>query len=183
MSIIYQKNITDVENRVKRKTDGFTLIELLVVVLIIGILAAIALPQYEKVVGITKVKTLLPLMRSIAEAEKVFYLANGQYTSFFGELDISMPAGGEINISSEGTESVLYTNFTCYIHKNNDGAASIYCSSKKVSNISLERYFTSSRFICWASKEDRLAHSICQNISGLTTHNTTSGSGGKGYVF
>ena len=73
---------------------GFTLIELLVVVLIIGILAAIAIPQYEKTVNKSRVARWFPMGRAIATAMDSYYLANnGTYPTSFDELD-AFPAGG-----------------------------------------------------------------------------------------
>lgn len=71
---------------------GFTLIELLVVVLIIGILAAIALPQYQKAVDKARYTQLITTLDALATGEEAYYLANGEYTTQFGDLDIA-PSG------------------------------------------------------------------------------------------
>ena len=70
---------------------GFTLIELLVVVLIIGILAAIALPQYEKTVERARAAEALQMVSSIAKANEIYKLANGSYTTDINRLDIQVP--------------------------------------------------------------------------------------------
>lgn len=70
---------------------GFTLIELLVVVLIIGILSAVALPQYRKAVLKARAAEGITLLYSIEKAEDVYFMANGQYTADLEALDLDLP--------------------------------------------------------------------------------------------
>ncbi len=75
------------------RRGGFTLIELLVVVLVIGILAAVALPQYQVAVFKSRFATLRPLVDGVAKAQETYYLANGQYATRFDEMSIDAPGG------------------------------------------------------------------------------------------
>ena len=71
---------------------GFTLIELLVVVLIIGILAAVALPQYTKAVEKSRTAEAMQLLGDIATAEQIYYMANNKFTTDDSKLDLQFPS-------------------------------------------------------------------------------------------
>lgn len=78
---------------------GFTLIELLVVVLIIGILAAIALPQYQKAVERSRMAEAVQVLGDIAAAQQVYYMQNNEFADGFDELN-----EGDINIADPSQE-------------------------------------------------------------------------------
>ena len=82
MAKIYQKSFPGGKNA------GFTLIELLVVVLIIGILAAIALPKYELAVEKSRASEALANIKSLAAAQRLYFMSNGVYTDNINDLDI-----------------------------------------------------------------------------------------------
>ena len=71
---------------------GFTLLELLIVVLIIGILAAIALPQYKKAVERSKMAEAVTIVKTIAQAQQRYYLLHNEYLDCTGldALDINL---------------------------------------------------------------------------------------------
>ena len=81
-------------------TSGFTLIELLVVVLIIGILAAVAMPQYTKAVDRSRYASMMQAARSIENAQDAFYMENGRYATDWDELPVSLPK--DLPTNSEG---------------------------------------------------------------------------------
>ncbi len=78
--------------------QAFTLIELLVVVLIIGILAAVALPQYQKAVEKSRAAQAITLLKSVFQAAKAYELANGNWPSSFEELSLDIPWTGTVCI-------------------------------------------------------------------------------------
>ena len=77
-----------------KNRHAFTLIELLVVVLIIGILAAVALPQYQKAVLKSHLVQLWVRADALEKAARVYYLANEMYPTDVRELDIEIAASG-----------------------------------------------------------------------------------------
>lgn len=88
--------------------NGFTLIELLVVVLIVGILSAVALPQYQAAVEKSRLARMLPNVKTVKNALEVYRLANGEYPpDRVSDLDVILDGcvldtpGGEIHCAQE----------------------------------------------------------------------------------
>lgn len=95
---------------------GFTLIELLVVVLIIGILSAVALPQYQKAVRKARMAEAFTLVKSAAQAVDAYIMATGEMPSDWNQLDIEIP--GENGNWSGGPTKVTKTyNYTLFLNR------------------------------------------------------------------
>ncbi len=96
---------------------GFTLIELLVVVLVIGILASVALPQYTKAVAKSRYSQLITAGKSLKDAMEVYYMANGNYPQYWGDLDIEFKG---CTADTSARYMLWCDNFAVDMFKSND---------------------------------------------------------------
>lgn len=140
---------------------GFTLIELLVVVLIIGILAAIALPQYELSVEKTRASQALVALRSLKDSMERERLARGQYPTVIEDIDITVPANQYWTFS-------ISTDFSIFaIRKANTGGFNKnYLIAYRFDGI---RH----RLICRSSEDIEYGEKICKAIGATTNDGGT----------
>ena len=85
---------------VHRRRAGFSLIELLIVVVIIGILAAIAIPQFANTKGKALVAKVKSDLRQLATAEEAYFYGTGQYPTDLNLLGMAASPGVSLTIVS-----------------------------------------------------------------------------------
>ena len=145
------------------KNQAFTLIELLVVVLIIGILAAVALPQYQKAVLRTKYVQLMTIGDAIHKAEEAYYLANGQYTNNADELDIQIPASTKYSFSLDVRNTGDYKGHA---------AIAVYLTNQDIYYVVyLDKHTvpasrTGKRYCRVSSGGSDMEREVCKNLTG-----------------
>jgi type IV pilus assembly protein PilA len=87
----------------KSRKAGFTLIELLIVVVIIGILAAIAIPKFSSTKGQAFLAAMRSDLRNLATAEEGYYYSNNSYSSNLAQLNFLTSAGVTVSVPEATT--------------------------------------------------------------------------------
>ena len=174
---------------IKNNNKGFTLIELLVVVLILGILAAMAMPQYFKAVERSRMSEAVTLLGSIAQAQQRKYMQINRYTTSFRSLDVAPKDASGASYCTKGTQPTdttavtpATTNAKCgtgngfiIVMENtalNSGAATATRAGGSTLQYaySLKRFYGGQGTLCTAAASNVNGEELCADYCGLDSY-------------
>ena len=189
---------------IKNNNKGFTLIELLVVVLILGILAAMAMPQYFKAVERSRMTEAVSLLSSISQAQQRKYLQINAYAKDYRGLDVA-PAGatgsayytkGNVTTGAGGNGFVVTLSAANAYTTGFATATRVAGASSNAAGLNyqynLVRYYTSDLTTCNGTNAngqalcadfcgiDTPVSSCCSNGTSADCNGTTTGGGSNG---
>lgn len=156
--------------RVNKK--GFTLIEILVAVLIIGILAAIALPKYQLAIDKAKYTKMIDFTRAIMESELRALMLKDNPT--FEDLDFDIPANCTLHTGAGSyRKKLIFCDNGKWFCLLNNANPKFYprCSDN---TINATYYYSIKgnqiKRICYAHTKDKTdrANRLCQAMTGTT---------------
>ena len=179
----------------KIRNKGFTLIEMLVTIIIMGILASIALPQYQQSVLKTRYMKLIPVVKALKQAEEEYFLMHRDYAYDFDELSFSFKGATGHSTTSEGAcqrGSVMHgRDFNIHIYEgnclpyvygellNNNGRRSvgflIYLDYNRNANGVRSLTSWSSRRYCYAFDHSEKMQKLCASLTNNTPEEGWSG--------
>ncbi len=157
----------DLESHRFFDNSGFTLIELLVVVLIIGILAAVALPQYQKAVVRSRISEVLVNIKTLETAVNAVYLETGAYPTDFTVLPIEWPGARYSTYMNENDKLILPNRTHYVLEVSNKWITAVL----PVPNGSMQlNYFfrgnSQGKYYCRAAKDNTITNQVCKGMGG-----------------
>ncbi len=150
-----------------KNKKGFSLIELLVVVLIIGILTAIALPQYQLAKDKAEFMKYQSMVSSLRDAYDEYVLIHGEGTKNFDDLSISLPNFIEVYDLVGRTCKKNREMFCCMSSSGENYGGVINCGKNDLSVIYVQKFFgfnnqpTNRLGLCLAEENHARANRLC----------------------
>ena len=165
---------------------GFTLIELLVVVLIIGILSAVALPQYTKSVNKSRAAQALPVIKSLMQAVEVYFMANGTAPESLEDVDINISSDMIFTDSPDSTKPLKYMFRITKTGSIQAKAASVdmpHYEAHPAATASSGNKVNLGKIWCWVSADkSEQAEQICKSMGTYDSESSAVNGGGRYYT-